>query len=170
VCLGSLCCCMTQFRRSFTCETDGLTFDSIILYVYRAVDGQCALVLWLQNKTKSSPVHAWESVGVMLKCCICCIWFSSNVALCIMAKHLHFGLVCPNNIVLWFVQMQLCKPIRGFLMITLPKKPYLFSFLLIVLSWTLTFNMLTEACRVWDEALGFFAVPLSSARSDLGEI
>ncbi|MEE6525370.1 hypothetical protein FKM82_025322 [Ascaphus truei] len=30
-----------------------------------------------------------------------------------MAKHLHFGLVCPKDIVpevLWFVQMQLCKP------------------------------------------------------------
>ena len=32
----------------------------------------------------------------------------------------------------------------------LPNKPYVFSLFLIVLSWTLTFNMLTEACRVWD--------------------
>ena len=38
---------------------------------------------------------------------------------------------------------------------TLPNKPYLLSLFLIVLSWTLTFNMLTEVCRVWDVALFF---------------
>ena len=36
----------------------------------------------------------------------------------------------------------------------LPNKPSLFSLFLIAVSWTLTFNMLTEACRVWDVALG----------------
>lgn len=45
------------------------------------------------------------------------------------------------------------------------KTPILFSFFLILLSWNLTFNMLTEACRVEDveaegEALGGFAVSL----------
>ena len=48
---------------------------------------------------------------------------------------------------------------------TLPNQPSLFSLFLIVLSWTLTFNMLTEACRVWDVALGFFVVSLSIAQS-----
>jgi len=67
--------------------------------------------------------------------------------------------------VLWFVQIQLCKPKlcchvlfreKRLSPTTLPKKPYLFSFFLIILSWTLTFNMLTEACRVWDVAfMGF---------------
>jgi len=49
---------------------------------------------------------------------VCLCWyavfgFCPNVALCIMAKHLYFCLVCLKNIipeVLWFVQMQLCKP------------------------------------------------------------
>ncbi|MEE6527760.1 hypothetical protein FKM82_029362 [Ascaphus truei] len=65
---------------------------------------------------KTSPNHhpsttvldSWYEVFVL----ICCVWFSPNVALCIMTKHLHFGLVCPKDIVpevLWFVQMQLCK-------------------------------------------------------------
>ena len=42
---------------------------------------------------------------------ICCVWFSPNVLLCVMTKHLHFGLVSPKDIVpevLWSVQMQLC--------------------------------------------------------------
>jgi len=45
---------------------------------------------------------------------------------------------------------------KRLLPVTVPNKPYLFSLCLIVLSWTLTFNMLTEACRVWDAAPGFF--------------
>ena len=47
---------------------------------------------------------------------------------------------------------------RGF-----PNKLNFFSLFLIVLSWTLTFNMLTEAFWVWDVALF-----MSTARSDLG--
>lgn len=45
-------------------------------------------------------------------------------------------------------------------MATLPNKPCLFS------HWTLTFNVLIEACTVWDVALGFFEVFLSTANSD----
>jgi len=78
-----------------------------------------------------------------------------------MVKHLHFGLICPKDIVLEvlvFVEMQLCKPKpcshvflarRGFLLETLTNIPYLCHLFLIVLSWTLIFNMLIEACRVW---------------------
>ena len=93
-------------------------------------------------------------------------------------EHLHCGLMCPKDIVpevLRFVQMQLYQPklCRHVLFrekrlsaATLPNKPYLFS--LIVLSWTLTFNMLTEACRVWDVAHLLFAVSLSITQSDFG--
>ena len=42
---------------------------------------------------------------------------------------------------------------RGFL----PNKPNLFSLFLTVLSWTLAFNMLTEACRVWTLGLYFYS-------------
>lgn len=27
-----------------------------------------------------------------------CVWFSSNVALCVTTKHLHFVLLCPKDI------------------------------------------------------------------------
>ncbi len=46
---------------------------------------------------------------------ICSLRFSPNMALSLMVKHLHFGLICSKDIVLevlWFVQMQLCKPKR----------------------------------------------------------
>lgn len=39
---------------------------------------------------------------------------------------------------------------------------------LIALSWTSTFNMLTEFCSVWDVDLRLFAVSLSAERSVLG--
>lgn len=32
VCLGLLSCCITQFEPSFSCQIDGLTFDSTVLY------------------------------------------------------------------------------------------------------------------------------------------
>uniref|UniRef100_A0A8C4S1M4 NAD(+) kinase n=1 Tax=Erpetoichthys calabaricus TaxID=27687 RepID=A0A8C4S1M4_ERPCA len=39
VCLGSLPCCMTQFQPSFSCHTNGLTFDSRILcsFLYNGI-------------------------------------------------------------------------------------------------------------------------------------
>ncbi len=39
---------------------------------------------------------------------MCSLRFSPNTALCFMAKHHHFGLICSKDIVLevlWFVQM-----------------------------------------------------------------
>jgi len=32
LCLGSLCCCVTQFQPSFGCRTDGLTFDCRVFW------------------------------------------------------------------------------------------------------------------------------------------
>ena len=74
---------------------------------------------WTQRSCgcRTSPNHqpsttvldSWYEVFVL----ICCVWFPPNVLLCIRTKHLHFGLVCPKDIVpevLCFVQMQLCKP------------------------------------------------------------
>jgi len=68
-----------------------------------------------------------------------------------------FGLICPKDFVsefLWFVQKQLCKT-----------KPFAHVF---VLFWTLSFNLLTEACRVWGVVLGLPAISLSITQSDLG--
>ena len=69
---------------------------------------------------------------------ISCVWFSSNVLLCIMTKH-YFGLICPKDTgleVLWFVQMQLklcCQVLfneKRLSLINLPNKPYFFIFFL----------------------------------------
>lgn len=38
------------------------------------------------------------------------------------------------------------------------KFPNFFNLFLIILSWTFTFNILTELCSVWDIALGFCSV------------
>lgn len=72
--------------------------------------------------------------------------------------------------VLWFVQILF----REKSMSPLANKqsesesePYLLSHFLVVLSWILTFNMPTKASRVWDVALGFLAIFLSTAGSDL---
>jgi len=66
---------------------------------------------------KTSPIHQ-PSTSVLdsryeVFALICCVWFSPNVLLCITTKHLHFGLICPKDIVpkvLLLVRMQLCKP------------------------------------------------------------
>lgn len=44
---------------------------------------------------------------------------------------------------------------KGFLLATLQNKQYSFSLVLIVLSWILSFALLTVVCRVWD---GIFAL------------
>lgn len=52
-----------------------------------------------------------------------------------------------------------------------PNNPYMFSPFLSVLSWTLALNMITEACKVCDEALGFLLQCLWALHSlTLGEI
>ena len=61
-----------------------------------------AQVLWRQKSPTSSATtmfDSWYEVLVL----ICCVWVPPNVLLCVMTKHLHFGLIVPE--VLWFVQM-----------------------------------------------------------------
>jgi len=71
--LGSLSCCMTN-QPSFTCQTDGFTFDSRILwYTDRVVHGRlndCKVPRWMQNKPQSPPLchHDWWTVGMRLLC------------------------------------------------------------------------------------------------------
>lgn len=65
-----------------------------------------------------------------------------------MVKHLHFGLVCPKDIV---------QEVLRLLLATLPNMPYLSNFP-IALSWTSSFHTLTEASRVWGVALGCFVI------------
>lgn len=111
LCLRSLSCCMIQLN----CWTDDLTLE----YFGRQTSSwspqwlQGARVKCRQNKPKSTPFHhcvdGWYEVFVLR----CYDWFSPNMMQCIMGKHLHFGLVCPKDIVpgvLLFDQMQLSKP------------------------------------------------------------
>lgn len=52
-----------------------------------------------------------------------------------------------------------------------PNNPYTFNPFLSVLSWTLALNMIIEACKVCDEALGFLSFCLWALHSlTLGEI
>ena len=60
VCFRSLSWCMTQFRPSFSCWTDGLTIASRIRwyaegFMDESVTTRC--FLWLQKKPTSSPLH-----------------------------------------------------------------------------------------------------------------
>jgi len=65
-------------------------------------------VLWLQNKPKSSPLHQHVRQMVIVLICCVCVWRCAscpNISI--------FGCICPKDIVpevLWFGQMQLCKP------------------------------------------------------------
>lgn len=106
------------------------------------------------------PVAANQNLGncyevVELTCCVrFSLWPN------------HFVLVSPKDIVpavLWFVQMQLCNlsctamsflERRGYNPATLSISHACTIFFILVLSWTLTSNMPTEACRVWDVAPG----------------
>lgn len=52
------------------------------------------------------------------------VWFSPTMLLCIIAKHLHSGLVCPKHIateVLWFVQNPFAN-LRCAAMFVLPER------------------------------------------------
>lgn len=109
---------------------------------------------WLQSSScwKTSPNHhhglhhnadSWCEAFLL----ICRVWFLPEMVLCIMAKHLHTGLVCPEDIVplvLGFFLIQLYKPklcYRVLLLAIFPSKPYLFSLFLTVPSWTLQFSV-----------------------------
>jgi len=84
---------------------------------------------------------------------------------CIMTKHLHFGFICPKDIVpevLCFVQMLIVKSKprchvlfrdKSLSPATVPNKPYLFSLSLDVL---VNFNIYhaDKVCRLWVLALG----------------
>jgi len=106
--------------------------------------------------TVSMRCSCWYAVVGFLQTCCGALWPNISTLGLFVQKKLFQK--C-------FVQMQLYKPklcchvlfrAKRFSPATLPNKPYLFSLFLTVLSWTLTFNMITEACRVWDVALGVF--------------
>lgn len=63
--LGSQLCLMILFGPVFNCFKYGLTFDySMLWYTEESMVDLMTLVLWLQNKSKSSPLHhcAWKLI------------------------------------------------------------------------------------------------------------
>lgn len=69
-------------------------------------------------------------------------------------------MVCPQDIVPEFLQSKINRAAMfflerwGFLLETPPNMLFLFNHFLIVLSLTLIFNLLTDACKVWTVAVG----------------
>ncbi len=182
VCLGSLSCCMTQLWPNFSCQTDALTFDSGILWdteeFMRLNDCEVPRSCGYKTCPKSSALHQHVWLLVWVVCADMLVRFSPNVLLCIMAKHLHSGLICSKVIEdSWFVQMQLCKPKtcchafldrRSFPLTSLPKHAILVPYFSTCTVMNFIINMLTEARRVCGEVLGLSTISLSITRSDLG--
>jgi len=70
------------------------------IYIY-------AQVLWLRIKPKFTPSPPCLTIDIK------CLCSHAVLTLYLMATHPYFGLVGPKNTaweVVWFVQMQLCKP------------------------------------------------------------
>lgn len=121
---------------------------------------QGAHVMWRQKQAPIiTPPLSCPTVGMR---CLC--WYAVGIfqTWCCAAKHLHFGLISSKDIpeVLWFLIYKLIFREKNHSLASVPNKQYFFSLFLIMLSWTLTFDMLTEVSRVWD-VVPFFAVPLS---------
>lgn len=106
-----------QFQLSFSWQKDGIALDSRILkntteelMVACNVQGSCG------GKTSSnhhvSTIVLTVSMSISVFVLIYCVWFSSNMVLCIIGKYLHFGIACLVVVpkVLWFVKIQFCKP------------------------------------------------------------
>ena len=112
----------------------------------------------------------WYAVFGFLQMCCCALWANISAVVSSVQNTLfqkscglfRWNFASLSCAAMFFFQERMFSPT------TLPNKPYLFSFFLIVLALKLIFNMLTEACRVWDAAFGFYAVSLSTAHSDLG--
>lgn len=81
----------------------------------------------------------------------CALWQNTTtlVLTVLMSLFQESCLLWSNILNLSHVGMFLLER-RGFLLVVLPNKPYSFSLFLTGLSWLLTFNMITEACRVRD--------------------
>ena len=99
---------MNHFQPSFSCQTDGLTLDSRILW------NTGKFIVAMTAKCPGPVITKQAQIINLSSQCLtagmrCFCWYAGFG---FFAKHLHFGLFCPNNIVpgvLWFVQMQLCK-------------------------------------------------------------
>ncbi len=129
-------------------------------------DGMLGIIVATKQAPNHQPSTSMCDFCYEVYVLICLLYFHQTYQ--IMSKYLHFGLICSQVIVLevlWFVQMQLCKPKpcchafldgRSFLLASLPNRSCLSHILLTVLSWFWSFYILTEACGAYGEVLGRF--------------
>lgn len=96
-----------RFTGSYFCLGHCCTLILVIIQKHSLEDFLLCLGSLSCSITQFGPSFSWFEVLLI----ICCV--SKNVVLCIIARHLQFGLFCIKNIipkVLWFFQTQLCKP------------------------------------------------------------
>lgn len=98
--LGSLFCGMTQFSPSFTCQTDGPTFDSRISWVNHK------LFCIPRTAGYPGPVAAkWAQIITSPLLCLIvdmsCLHQNGVFGFhqTLLVKYLHFALVCPKEII-----------------------------------------------------------------------
>lgn len=142
--------------------SNGLNFSIKYFGMQSSWSTQGAQTAALQTQIhhpSTTVLDSWCGVFVPM----CCVWFSPNVTLWNMAQHLHIGLFIWNIAKLSCAANVLLRSKRLFFPVTSQNKPYLFSLFLFVLSRTLTVNIPTEACGVWDiTALSDLGVNLMS--------
>lgn len=85
--LGKLSCCITQFEKSFSCQKDGLIFESRVLCYTDEFMVDCKVLrsFGCENESKSWPL--WSTVSMRVFCQY--VWFSPKLLVCITVKHLH---------------------------------------------------------------------------------
>lgn len=94
----SLFCCMTLFQPSFSNKTDGLILEYFMVTVNSIITrppSPLAERTWANHLPYTAMLHSWCKVFVL----IFYVCFLLNLLLCFMAKCLHFGLICPMDIV-----------------------------------------------------------------------
>ena len=94
---------MTKVWTSFSSQADDLLYSPGLFW--RTVDAvvdsvielprSCGSKASLNHHPSTTMLDSWYEVIVLM----CCTWFSPNMELSIMARRLHFVLVCPENIV-----------------------------------------------------------------------
>lgn len=134
-------------------------------FVHRGVHGRFSYCKVLKSYGhKNGPNHhpciTVLDDGYEMFVLTCCGWFMPSMMQRIIETYLHFSLLCPKNIVpeaLWFVES--CVSLFFFERVgSFGKKlSNKCCICLFVLSWTLTFGRLSEACGVWNVAVGFFS-------------
>lgn len=154
--LDSLSFCMTQFGPSFCCQLDGLKIASRILWANHELlctpkSDRCpGLIAAKQAQIISCPPLCWQVVLSTNMLCLF-LFFPTCAWVYIMAKQLHFGLICSRNAMI--CKAKLCSHV-------LFREKRLTFLPTIQLSWTLAFDKLTEAYTVWDMAFVFRGLTL----------